>query len=128
VTPAELYARKPERVDHIVGVLGGFYYNHMPEIDDGYMPYEDPNKRIAIRYYKDFDFDGRRFWRLAAVCFDGLPFMIIQNAGREGDDHHRRFITDLHQYKDAVKYVLSIAKIPDRHETEKDGYFERYHY
>jgi len=148
VTPKDLYARAPERVDHAVGVLIGCYYNHVPEIDDGYLPHEDPNGRIAIRYYKDFNFDGRRYWRLAAVCFNGLPFMIIQNAGREGDDHHKRFITDLATYHEAVKYILTIANIPDRHQTEKDvvdpeadipkltdfygneldGHFERYRY
>jgi hypothetical protein len=113
MTPAQLYTRKPERQSHAVGRLNGFYYSHVPELKDDVLPYEDPGKRVELRFYKDFSFDGRRIWTLASIWFDGAPFMIIQNAGREGDDHYRRFITDLDAYLAATRYLKSICTIPD---------------
>jgi hypothetical protein len=151
MTPNELYAREPEKTGKDLSILVGFYYNHLKEIDC--LPYYDieldseKNTRITIKYYKDFDFDGRRFWLLASVWFDDKPIMIIQNAGREGDDHHRRIITDASGYADMVKYVahnLIIAKAFDQVEANTydpdadvedldsfygnrlDGYFARY--
>jgi len=111
--PKELYARAPESCSHELGILHGFYYNHIPELEHDVLPAEDPNGRVLLRWYKNFNFDGRRFWALAAVCFDGLPFMIIQNAGREGDDWARRFITDEGTYWAAMRYLKTIALIPE---------------
>ena len=113
--PKELYAREPESCSHELGILHGFYYNHVPELEHDVLPAEDPNKRVVLRYYKNFNFDHRRFWALAAVCFDGMPFMIIQNAGREGDDWAKRFITDEGTYGDAVRYLKTIALVPEHH-------------
>ena len=118
--PKELYALKPESCSHELGMLHGYYYNHVPELETDILPAEDPSKRVVLRWYKNFNFDGRRFWALAAVCFDGMPFMIIQNAGREGDDHHKRFVTDEHTYHQAVLYLKSIALLPDRGGPDKD--------
>lgn len=122
MTPNELYQRIPERVNNDLSVLFGCYFNHMPEISD--VDYwritatEIKNKRLEIRYYKDHNYDGRRIWRLASVWLDGKPFMIIQNAGREGDDHFARFVTDTERYMEAVVYIKSIlpprfGEIPD---------------
>ena len=125
MTPAALYERKPESVDHTVGILNGFYYNHVPELEGDILPYEDPNKRVQIRYYKNFDFDGRRFWRLASVWYETKdcgwkPFMIIQNAGRAGDDHRKRFVTDAALYKEAARYLKTIVMFPERSDLDKD--------
>lgn len=110
--PSELYQRTPERVDSDLSVLFGCYFNHMPEtgINDGWRLAGNnvSSERVQIRYYKDHNYDGRRIWRLASIWFDDEPFMIIQNAGREGDDHSARFITDLPRYMQAVAYVKSI--------------------
>lgn len=112
MTPNELYQRTPERVDNDLSVLFGFYFNHMPEVggDEGWRLIEGQieSKRIEVRYYKDHNYDGRRIWRLASVWLDSKPFMIIQNAGREGDDHSARFITDTERYVEAVVYIKSI--------------------
>lgn len=108
--PSELYAREPEKVNMDTSVLFGCYFNHMPEIQDGwqYNYLELANSHIQIRYYKNYSYDGRRIWRLASVWFDDKPFMIIRNAGREGDDHASRFVTDVNTYRAAVSYLRSI--------------------
>lgn len=148
MTPKELYARTPERIDNDINRLYGCYYNHIPEIEAlqycGNM-LEDKSNRIAIHYYKDFDYDGRRVWCLAAVKFDGMFVMIIQNAGREGDDWSKRYVTDLYAYADMVRYITTLIP-PDDDKSqndfvgfdediegltrfyggELDGYFERY--
>lgn len=126
--PSELYKTEPIRVDADISPLFGCYFNHMPEIADDYWRIaaaKIKNHRLEIRYYKDHSYDGRRIWRLASVWLDGEPFMIIQNAGREGDDHHARFITDTERYKEAVAYVKSIvppdfAELPDVVRADED--------
>jgi hypothetical protein len=151
VTPAALYERIPERIDTAVEILKGCYYNHVPELEFDILPHEVANSRVQIRYYKEFDFDGRRYWRLASVWYETndchwKPFMIIQNAGREGDDHHKRFVTDVGLYAEAVRFLKSICLTPDKGDPEVvspfddiegltefygnrlDGHFERHRY
>src|SRR5574338_357838 len=116
--PIDIYKRTPESITYDINILRGCYYNHIPEIDDFMVTYFSDeviakNKRVAVRIHKDFDFDGRRFWRVADVCLDGNPFMIVQNAGREGDDSYDRFITDVEAYRKAVEYIFSILDLPE---------------
>lgn len=108
MTPKDLYQRPPESITNEIMCLRGFYYNHIPEISEFQLPWEDPNKRIAIHYYKNYSFDGRRYWALAGVYFDGVPVMIIQNAGREGDDHAKRFVTNADSYQKMLVYLNSL--------------------
>ncbi len=153
MTPNELYKRMPENSHFDLTCLVGFYYNHIPELD----AYDINNanekeQRILIKEYKYFDFDGRRCWRLASVWFDDnnladlrhKPVMIIQNAGREGDDHDGRFITDEKLYLEMVTYIRSlindrpyqtsdvvdpdvdINNLTSFYGNELDGHFERY--
>ncbi len=95
-TPQELYDAKPESVSNELRTLFGSYYNHVEEsgLQGGDILWDKTSDRVEIRCLKDFSFDSRRFWRLATVWFDKRPVMVIQNAGREGDDHRRRIITD----------------------------------
>ena len=60
-----------------VSILRGFYYDHGPEMGDMYHIEANDNKFTIIRVVKEFDFDGRRFWRLATVWHDGIPVMVI---------------------------------------------------
>lgn len=94
--------------------LFGFYFNHMPEVDYHSLPEWDgidahnPNRFVRIRDVAYTCPDGRRIWRLATVWFDKTPFMVIQNAGREGDDFSHRYITDAVTYSKAVHYLVSL--------------------
>jgi len=147
-TPEELYARSPEySTNDVTSYLWGCYYNHVPEIYNNFGDSINQTK-IKIHVYKEFDFDGRRIWRLAAVSFKDEFVMIIQNAGREGDDHAERFITNIDAYQKMVKYLKDILNVIefDMEEIKKDcvdindnipnlskfygneldGYFERY--
>lgn len=145
--PDELYKRTPERIDSGIECLKGFYYDHLPEI--GWLEtfdadFVDHQKRVTIHYYKYWRHDGRRIWLLAGVFFDDMPVMIIQNAGREGDDYSGRFITNKALYNDMVKYIVSLmdfSKSDDKDLIDPDtdipslttfygysldGYFDRY--
>lgn len=113
-TPAALYASGfvEESLD-VKYFLWGTYFDHVPEVDrDG--DYSS-NTRVRVRVHAHYDHDYRRFARLASVWVDGAPVMVIQNGGREGDDHHMRFVTDLGGYRDLVSYLRSInsLEIPD---------------
>lgn len=143
MTPRELYGRPPERVDFDMSVLKGFYFNHVPEIPFD-LPMADPHHRVAIHYYKNFDFDGRRFWRLVGVHIDGAPVMILQNAGREGDDHSKRIITNAAGYAKLIGYLVTlgeaapekgtlyvkedqeVADLTEFYGNSLDGHFQRY--
>lgn len=115
--PSALYLMEPERVDRDVSVLFGCYYCHVPEIRDLNPLDAARNERVEIRYLKDFWFDGRRIWRLATVWFDGSPVMIIQNAGREGDDFRRRFVTDAGLYMRMIGYLASLVRVGEPFEN-----------
>lgn len=128
--------------------VAGYRYKFFPEVineDNQYGPPLKQNTRITISVYKDHNFDGRRIWRLCVLRFDGAPFMVTQNAGREGDDHKVRFIFNEDVYQEAVKYIHSLlpepicTQIPDVVDVELDiptltafydnrldGYFDRY--
>lgn len=99
--------------------LVGCYYNHIPEVETIRWLGEVKQWRIQIKTVKFFDFDGRRYWSLQTVWFDGNPVMIIQNAGREGDDHAERFITDREIFLKMVDYVRSIIVI-DQSSIDQD--------
>lgn len=142
MTPAELYLRTPEEESKDLSILKGCYYDHLPEVGKQGCSFEG-NERVTVKYYKLFRFDYRRFWCLASVWLDDLPFMIIQNAGREGDDWHARLITDQEKYSKAVLYLRSfvpieliefpitpldfdIPTLTSFYGNSLDGYFERY--
>lgn len=108
--PADLYARTPKEVWKDIWVLGGSRYHHVPELEAIWSCLElTKNDRVEIRVYGHVNYDGRRFWLLAGVYIDGRPVMVIQNAGREGDDHHGRFVTDPVAYYDMVRYLGGLA-------------------
>ena len=106
----DLYNMIPESVDKDVGNLKGCYSDHLPEIE-GLWDINSKNDKVEIKVLKDFDFDGRRCWTLRTVWFDSKPVMVVQNAGREGDDHYRRYITNDELFKDMVTYLQSLFEV-----------------
>ena len=100
MTPLELYNKIPEITSNNLNDLIVGSYSHFPEIVEfncGYWFDDYIQTDIEIRIYKNYDFDGRRFWRLQSVYYKNNPVMITQNAGREGDDHNQRYITETYK-------------------------------
>lgn len=121
MTPNQLYNQTPESVSNEISILTGCYYCHIPELEAqlielGLSTLE--SSRIQIKYHKNHCFDGRRVWILASVWLDNKPVMIIQNAGREGDDWVRRIVTDHQLYTDMVEHIQSI--LPTQDHTKDD--------
>jgi hypothetical protein len=147
-TPIQLYMMLPQETHNRVRELVGVYYNHIPEVVDADgLAWDATSPRVQIRVIKRFDFDGRRYWQLATVWFDDKPVMIIQNAGREGDDHRARFITDPELYAQMCTHIASliinvqqleltdvvdinddIDGLTEFYGNELNGPFERYRY
>lgn len=67
------------------------------------------SERVEVRVVEYEHIDCRRYWQLATVWFDGKPVMVVQHAGREGDDHAERFVTDLDGYKALVLHVKNLV-------------------
>lgn len=151
MTPNELYDRIPDKSSYDLNDLSvGSYGRQLYEIDElgcGYWFPDIKQTDIEIRIYKFFDFDGRRFWKLQSVYYKGNPVMIMRNAGREGDDHCSRFITDKERFKQLIcqvkQHILEtsddeeISDIVDGdddvgvesfYDGTLDGNFERYRY
>lgn len=108
----DIYSLKPKKVTKELDELKGFYADLLPEIDsDDLRSIDDKNEKVEIQYYVDYSFDGRRTWTLASVWFDSYPVMIIQRAGREGDDHYKRFITSKDNFTSMVQYIRSLITL-----------------
>lgn len=84
---------------------------HFPEINFyelGSSSFVEENSSKLTIYSNFFhSFDYRRYICIYSAWFDGKPFMIMQNAGREGRDHENRFITDIKTYHECMKYLQS---------------------
>lgn len=150
LTPNDIYALPAQEIERNPSILLGCYYDHLRGlgIDQYACEWSQcESERMEIRIIKFFDFDGRRFWRLATVWLDNKPIMVIQNAGREGDDHEERFITDPDGFRELGQHLRTILKMreepledvvkPDEvlgrklidfYGNSLDSYFERYRY
>jgi hypothetical protein len=124
----------PERTVTSVEHLSGYYYNHIYEVGDEFpmVKYEVKTERVEIRFIKDFCFDGRRVWQLATVWLDSKPVMIVQNAGREGDDYSARFITDATLFREMCQHIKELLPVDQNYieeicsNTKTEGLIEFY--
>jgi hypothetical protein len=148
MTPNDLYNYNyhNDDVTYNISTLAGCYYTHIPELETELQRCSYGNimltqTRVSVKTVKYHSYDGRRIWHLATVWLDDKPVMVIQNAGREGDDHAARFVTDLDAYREMVAYLRSIipiewdeTEVMDRmqdnpaltrfYDQSLDGYFE----
>lgn len=120
MTPQDLYSSPYERIlypfsDNSDGVDYGFfargaYFNHIPELDQKMIHTGEfiNSDRLCVRIHSHYQEDHRRFWRLSSGWLDDQPFMIMQNAGREGDDHVHRFVTDNTLYAQAIVHIYEL--------------------
>jgi len=138
--PSELYKRTPVKTTNTLWELEA----HIPELLDAcYTVIDGENPRIEICYFKDHCYDRERVWTLAGVKYCGEYVMVIQNAGRGGDDHQDRFITDYPKYQSMVKYIreligehdipddlcdpeADIPQLTEFYNQELDGVFKHY--
>lgn len=108
--PLDLYQRKPEReTKELWSLQDGGNGKILPDIQYFVGAPKKPNERVTLRFLKDWCFDGRRTWQLFTVWLDERPVMIVQRAGREGDDHIARFVTDAGTYGEMIKYLREIT-------------------
>lgn len=127
--PSELFNREPVKIEYpfeeeiiySLEPLVGCYYNHIPEFPLSTHDIKGFKKsdRIRIDYYKDHNYDVRRIWRLCSVLFDNEYVMIIQNAGREGDDYSERFIVDKTAYDNMIEHLCCISVLNTEDESSK---------
>lgn len=114
MTPRELLDLDPQRTSHRLHAA----LSEVPEADTWDIEAEE-DERVEVREYAYVDFDGRRIWQLASVWFDGKPVLIFQSAGREGVDHHERFIVDPDHYWELVKYSYTLPRSAEAPHRER---------
>lgn len=96
--------------------LIGFYYNHIPELAyDKYFGGWDKfyESGLRVKTIAHYGYDSRRYWDLSLVFYKEIPIMLIQNAGREGDDHRSRYIFNVETYKQCIE-DLSVVDDDDK--------------
>ena len=90
-----------------------------PEIDSYHLETTEvlellaAENRLEVRQVLHRNIDGRRYVWMNTLWFDGKPVAIVQNAGREGDDHRRRWVTDRESFNQLLAYLLSRAPLPE---------------
>lgn len=99
-TIQELYTLTPESTDFNL-------YNFLQHIGE-YFDCDLENTKIETRVVRRINLDHRRYWQLATVWFEGKPFGVIQNSGREGRDHVNAFWTDAEVYSRAIQYLRDL--------------------
>lgn len=63
--------------------------------------------RLQVRELVNPYIDGYRIAQMHTLWLDGHPVLIVQDAGRGGDDHHKRWVTDGPRYFEMLAYLLS---------------------
>lgn len=105
LTVQELYALKPESTNfNLYDIL-----QHIRE----YFDCDLENTKIETKVVRRINLDRRRYWQLASVWFEGKPFGVIQNSGREGRDHVNAFWTDAEVYSHAIQYLRELTPPSD---------------
>jgi len=120
-TPAELYALKPARVDsadwHTINVHLSAEVSYFDMDHDA----AEAAKRMETRTLVDHDYDGRRGWTLQTVWFDGMPVMVVNSSGRDGDEYHDRWITDLAAFGKMVAWLRTFTPPEELGYAEADA-------
>lgn len=112
MTLDEFLKLEPEYISNDFSELYGSRYTFIPEINlQSFVT--TISERIKIHVLKYFQFDHRRYWRLAVVYFDNDPIMITQNAGREGNDHAQSYIINSKNYVLMVSYLFTLTRTAD---------------
>lgn len=114
----QLYDVIPKEVSYTLGYLenSAMWNSLLPEIEDTsnlWLIPEGANTKVEIRTIHEHQVDSRRYWLLRSIWFEDKPVMIAQNAGREGDDHIKTFITDKERYMSMIGYIEGLIKEQD---------------
>lgn len=81
-----------------------------PYLDTAVVDAMEAEGRLQVReLINDNIGDGYRMAQMSTVWFDGEPVFIVQNAGRSGRDHFKRWVTNSEKYVALVAYLLSKA-------------------
>jgi hypothetical protein len=120
-SPAELYALKPVRIDSADWrTINVHLMNEVSYWDMDHDAAEAAN-RMETRTLVDHDYDGRRGWTLQTVWFDNVPVMVVNSSGRDGDEYHDRWITDLHAFGKMVAWLRTFVPPDDLGYAEADA-------
>jgi len=117
-SPKELYALKPtEERTYLYHLLNVHLANEIDQYQFDSDAAEEEG-RVVIKTIADICHDGRRTWTLETVWLDGEPVMVVNSSGRDGDEYHSRFITNLELFTRMVNYLRTFVR------GQIDGYVQ----
>ncbi len=117
-SPKELYALKPDQEHtNLYHLLKVHLQNDVEWYEFNYDAAEEEG-RVVIKTIADICHDGRRTWTLQTVWLDGEPVMVVNSSGRDGDEYHSRFITNLELFTRMVNYLRTFVR------GQVDGYVQ----
>lgn len=77
------------------------------------------DNRFVIKTLIDETYDGSRYSYMGTIWFDGKPVLIVQEAGRSGRDHFKRWVTDKDTYVEMLAYLVAmLTENPEMAEDE----------
>lgn len=111
-------------------VVGGEWFPEVPEIGESFdMPVLntlDAEKSLSVNQVYFSCEDGERTIEMYTVYYHGMPVMIVQKAGRGGEDFFRRFVTNATGYGEVVDYLRNAFNktTEDCFDPEADRYID----
>ncbi len=110
----DVYAVPATVVDIADWTLRGNWFPEVGIVDmlgeDGFKTLQAEG-RLQIRKLVDEYVDGYRICMMHTIWFDGEPVLIVQDAGRSGQDHRQRWVTDAARYWALLTYMLSKVRL-----------------
>jgi hypothetical protein len=124
MTPKELYDLPLDKVVVSKSIaellLSGHSHGHLDALDvsddfdfstfvyrDNEMVNLPDDPHVEVRIIEHCREDYKRYWRTATVWMNSSPVMVVQNAGRYGDDWKRKWVTDKELYFKLCLYLRS---------------------
>ena len=94
--------------------MGGYMSGELHgQIDIDAATAEDPTPSLVVERKAFLDLDNyRTYAAVDVVSFEGKPIGLVRHAGKDGDDHRDRFVTDEDGYNRAYRHVMRWFREP----------------
>ena len=111
MTPKEIFELDPIRSADTY-FLEGHFSDALGVWDHDWL---ESLRRITVDIVADYVCEYHRSWTLSCVRLDGEPVMILQAAGRGGDDYREEYVVDGAKHKELEDLLRESVDKPGPH-------------